>query len=56
MSTIINSGAQQASILKPLVFIIYINDIFNLTGAAEFTAYADNITLIFTITNFTNVI
>ena len=50
----ITTGVPQGSILGPLLFIIYMNDISQVTNKFHFTLYADDTSLIEPICTFTS--
>ena len=51
---LIKSGVPQGSILGPVLFLVYINDLPNVSSTAEFTLFADDATL--TVSHHDNVV
>lgn len=55
-STKINMGVVHGSVLGPLLFVIYINDLFDLKLRGSLQLYADDCALTYKNTSITNVL
>ena len=48
----VTTGVPQGSLLGPLIFTIFINDLKHVTGKLKFIMYADDTTIYFNIEDF----
>ena len=53
---VVSCGVPQGSVLGPTLFILYVNDIVNVSNDAHFTLFADDTTLAFSDRDYTSLI
>ena len=52
----VNLGVPQVSVLGPLLFLIYVNDIVNSSNLLKFSLFADDTVVLYSHKNFTTLV